>query len=141
MFDPTLLANLTREAQGDRSLSSFAKECGVSAGNLSKIINNKFSQAPTPKTLNKIALHAKNDVTYEDLMKASGYNFDGSLSIEEIDVLSEIKELRDLLLYSPEKVIGSGQKLSADARQSLADALSFGIRQAAILDKLDIKDK
>lgn len=67
------LIMLIKQAQGDRSLNQFALNCNVNAGHLSRVLNGKFVNPPTPDFLKKIALHAQNDVTYEGLMEAAGY--------------------------------------------------------------------
>lgn len=135
MFNPTLLSYLVKKAQGDRKLTAFAKICGVSAGNLSKIISQKDNQAPKPETLQKIANHALNGVTYNDLVMAAGYNFDTSTGDENMMVLEKIKQIRDFMINSPEKIIDDNGPMSSTAIKVLVDALDFGIRQTSLVNE------
>ena len=73
MSDLGKLIELIKMAQGDRSLNTFARECGISKSNLSRILNNKNAYPPKPDTLQKIALHSQNNITYNSLMFAAGY--------------------------------------------------------------------
>lgn len=70
-FKREQLALLVKQAQGNRTLNNFAKECDVSSSTLSRIINNKNIEPPHPSTLQKIA--ANSHITYFKLMDASGY--------------------------------------------------------------------
>lgn len=71
IFKREQLAILVKQAQGNRTLNNFAKECEVSSSALSRIINNKNTEPPHPTTLQKIATNS--DITYYQLMDASGY--------------------------------------------------------------------
>lgn len=73
MFNAELLSDLIKKAQGNISLNNFARQCKISSRTLSRIINMMNSCAPSPNTLQKIAACARNEVTYDELMKAAGY--------------------------------------------------------------------
>lgn len=140
MLNIALLSNLIKKAQGDRSQIAFAKDCGISAGNLSKIINNKTGQAPLPETLKKIAACSQGGITFDDLSAAAGYNSNTPLSTEEkIDIETKINELKECLSTNRDKVVMSGENLSDEALDMVLDALSFGVRQAAVFNKLEKK--
>lgn len=65
---------LLNRARGTRTQSKYAEDCKVSLSYISKLINQKMSMPPIPSTIRKFASHAENDVTYEDLMDAAGYD-------------------------------------------------------------------
>lgn len=147
MFDGELLSNLIKQAQGDLSLNNFARQCKISSSTLSRIINNKNSCPPAPSTLKKIAAVAHNGITYADLMAAADYINDGETPVElpsesntvlsqkdERDITKRIEALKDDLLNGDGLML-SGNPISPEAAESLIDALSFGIRQAKIMNK------
>jgi len=70
MVHTKTINELLMMAKGHRSLNTFAREAGVSNGNLSRIFNG---QRATPDVLEKLSKVAHNDVSYEQLMIASGY--------------------------------------------------------------------
>lgn len=70
------LLTLIRLAQGDRSLRSYAEASGVSASNLSRILNGKRAKAPSREMLAKLTseeAQPQNGVTFEELLIAAGY--------------------------------------------------------------------
>lgn len=73
-FNPTNFATLLGEAKGKRTQQQFAMDCGLSLSFISKYLTLKMDTPPVPKTLRKIADCASNDVTYELLLEAAGYN-------------------------------------------------------------------
>ncbi len=58
-----------KTAQGQRSLNEFARNAGLSPGNLSRIMKG---QVATPETLARIAKTSPK-TTYQELMVAAGY--------------------------------------------------------------------
>ncbi len=72
--DTARFIDLLTKAQGDRTRTQFAKDCGISLPHLSKFFNNRIEKPPIPSTLKKLADHAANGVTYEELLDAVGYN-------------------------------------------------------------------
>lgn len=145
MFNSELLIELIKKAQGNRSLNQFAQHCEIDPGNLSRIINNKNKQAPKPETLKKIATHAYNGVTYEELMNAAGHISIGETAQarpeavlsekDERDIEKRIELLREDLLNNPDGLMLSGTPVSPEAIESIIEALSYGIRQAKIVNK------
>jgi transcriptional regulator with XRE-family HTH domain len=83
------LLTLIKQAQGDRSLNQFALNCNVNAGHLSRVLNGKFVNPPTPDFLKKISQHAYNEVTYDNLMEAAGYTVN--------DIKTELEIPKDYL--------------------------------------------
>lgn len=72
-FDIDRYVELLKKAIGGRSQTQFAKDCNLSVSYICKHINKKTDQAPLPTTLERIAKVAQNDVTYEELLDAAGY--------------------------------------------------------------------
>lgn len=145
MFNSELLIELIKKAQGDNSLNNFAKQCDISAGNLSKILNNKNKQAPKPDTLRKIAACSNNTVSYAQLLDAAGHidikiksenNDESLLSLkDEKDIEKKIDALKDELLKNQDGLMLSGEPMSDEALESLFDTLAYGMRQAKIINK------
>lgn len=145
MFNPDLLIDLVKKAQGEHSLNQFAKLCGIDSGNLSRIINNKNTRPPKPDTLKKIADQAQNGITYEALMQAAGHIIfsgtaeDKNTSVltakDERDIEKRIQLISEDLKNNPDGLMLSGTPVSPEAIESIIEALSYGIRQAKIVNK------
>lgn len=67
---PTLISLLKR-AQGHLTQNEFAKRCGISSSNLTRIYRGK--QQPSPELLKKISEYTQEYPSYADLMAAAGY--------------------------------------------------------------------
>ena len=63
------------------SITEFSEASEVNRTYLSKYINKKLDNPPTPKILEKIADNSKSITTYEELMQICGYTEE---SIEEV---------------------------------------------------------
>jgi HTH-type transcriptional regulator, competence development regulator len=145
MFNPDLLIQLIKSAQGNRSLNQFAQLCGIDSGNLSRILNNKNKQPPKPATLKKIADNAFEAVTYEQLMAAAGHmaadeteaqdTAPKPASKDERHIEMKIEALKNELLNNQEKLTLAGEPVSPEAIESIIEALSFSIKQAKIVNK------
>ena len=70
-FNPIKFASVVRKAQGRRSQRAFATDCAISIPRMNLMLNGKIDQAPTQRTLQKIADHAQNGVTLNDLIMAT----------------------------------------------------------------------
>lgn len=73
IFDKPKFANLLKQAMGNRNMSQYAMNSGVSLTYVSKLIRQLSDRAPQPETINKLAKRAHNGVTYSDLMAAAGH--------------------------------------------------------------------
>ena len=82
-FDIDRFTDLLMKAQGRRSQTEFAKDCGLSVAYVCKYINKKFVKAPIPSTIKKIAAHAAGGVTYSELLEAAGYD-SNKFSIDDV---------------------------------------------------------
>ena len=140
MFNYSLLIALIKKAQGNRSLNQFARECGIDAGNLSRILNNKKVFSPKPDTLKKIAAMSYNNVTYEELMIAAGFmdgseNFDVISNLDifvshEKDIEMILQALGKSLIENQGTLTISGTPAAPQTIQSLIDNLTFATSQA-----------
>jgi hypothetical protein len=81
-FNKELLANLLKKAKGDRSIIRFGFETDVDPGYISRLLRSQVETPPGAMVLKKIAGHAANDVTIEQLLGAAGY-----INFPQIDVV------------------------------------------------------
>lgn len=72
-FDKERFKDVIIKARGERSQAEFAQDCALSYAYLNKYANGKRTDAPTIKTIKKIALATKT-VSYEELLTAAGYD-------------------------------------------------------------------
>ncbi|CEP67106.1 Uncharacterized [Moorella glycerini] len=72
-FNKEKFAQLLNKARGDRSINQYALQSGVTSAHISRLSRALLNSPPTPQTIKKLADHAYNNVTYEDLMAAAGY--------------------------------------------------------------------
>lgn len=75
-FDKQAFARLLKLAKGNRSINQYALHSGVSAAHISRLMRGKLTSPPTPQTIKRLADHAYNEITYEQLMAAAGYLFE-----------------------------------------------------------------
>lgn len=93
-FDKNKFANLLAIAKGDRSINQYALHSGVTSAHISRLLRGLLDTPPGPKTIKKLAKHAHNGVTYNDLMEAVGYFPEGDSSnqtLNEIKILNTLK--------------------------------------------------
>lgn len=84
MFNKDEFKNLLIKAQGKRTITEYADESGVNRTYLSKYINNKLENPPSPGIIKRLSSKAHNGVTYEELMIAAGH-------LKPIPLISEQK--------------------------------------------------
>jgi transcriptional regulator with XRE-family HTH domain len=104
---PTL-KELIEKAQGNRSQNEFAMHCGLSSGTLTRY--KQKERQPQPSALQKIAKHAYNNVSYDDLMIAAGYlqeknDLSPTQQIPPTQQVSEIQYYFDLLDYGKQRIL------------------------------------
>lgn len=73
-FDIDKYTELLTKAQGGRTQTEFANDCGLSVAYVCKYLNKKFDKAPIPSTIKKIAACAAGGVSYSELLEAAGYD-------------------------------------------------------------------
>jgi transcriptional regulator with XRE-family HTH domain len=91
-FNKEEFSRLLNLAKGSRSINNFALKSGVTAAHISRLLRGIVNNPPTPQTIRKISNHAKNNVSYEELMKAAGHssnNIINPISINDREQLSK----------------------------------------------------
>ncbi len=84
---------LLKLAIGDsRKQAEFARESGIAAPQLNRMLNQKEIGRPFVSTLKKIAGHAVNGVMLKDLLSACGYSEDMACAVEN-EACMERKEM------------------------------------------------
>lgn len=73
MFDKKTFKKLLLKSMGELNATEYSKQSGVNRTYISKLLNEKMDNPPSPEILRGLASVAKNDVTYNDFMKAAGY--------------------------------------------------------------------
>ena len=145
MSDLGKLIELIKMAQGDRSLNTFARECGISKSNLSRILNNKNAYPPKPDTLQKIALHSQNNITYNSLMFAAGYlksyDEDTILNNKFSEYEEKIikKRIDNIIKELSKKEFDDGTNLTKETIENTLASIEYAIRHCKITD--DKKNK
>lgn len=145
MPDLGKLIELIKMAQGDRSLNTFARECGISKSNLSRILNNKNAYPPKPDTLQKIALHSQNNITYNSLMFAAGYlkSYDEDTILNnkfsEYEEKLIKKRIDNIIKELSKKEFDDGTNLTKETIENTLASIEYAIRHCKITD--DKKNK
>ena len=73
MFDKDSFADLLSKAIGDRTTTDYADLTGVNRTYISKLLNKKLLNPPSPSIIKGLASNAYHNISYEDLMMAAGY--------------------------------------------------------------------
>lgn len=114
----------------DMTLNQVAMYSDISAAQLSRIENGKRG-IPKPATIEKLAKALK--VDYEELMSKAGYLPEekklNTTSKDEKDIAKRMAKLR-ADLENAEGLAFDGEPMSDEARESLLEALEFGVRLA-----------
>lgn len=98
-------AELLRKAKGSRSINKYSYEVGISPAHTSRLLREMIDTPPLPATIRKYAKGAVNDVTYEELMFASGYINEETMSnskstVEKSNIEKKIMQVVLSELYS-----------------------------------------
>lgn len=96
-----ILKNILKEYD---SIQDFANHVEMDRGYLSRNINMKLDNPPTPKILKKIADNSKGITTYEELMKICGYINDDQ----------KLDKIKSELLIKKHKIMEAVKKLKLD---------------------------
>lgn len=72
--NPDRLIELIMKAKGTRSQRQFASDCNISTTHLTRIFSKQNENVPSVSFLYKIAKNASNEVSFDDLLLASGYD-------------------------------------------------------------------
>lgn len=96
MFDKDLFSNILKKINDEySSMTEFAKKASLDRSYISKYINKRLTNPPTPKILAGIANASKGLTSYDELMKICGYInlsglYDINLNTDELSILSEM---------------------------------------------------
>lgn len=147
MFDKELFSLLLSKALGDRTTTEYSSQSGVNRTYISKFLNKKMDNPPSPEILKGLADSSQNRVTYTQLMQAAGY-IDNDLDLEDISnpveellakpkfaKIYDIEEAMKVLLAQPGLML-KGEVLEDEDKIILANAIQMGLKFAE-----DMKDK
>lgn len=105
MFNKDLFSNILKKINNEySSMTEFAKAASLDRSYISKYINKKLNNPPTPKILSGIANASKTLTTYDELMEICGYLklsglYDINLNNEELNVLTQmLLDYKDFLM-------------------------------------------
>ena len=169
MFNKDFFENILKKINDEYpSMTEFAKQASLDRSYISKYINKKLSNPPTPKILSGISNASKGITTYDELMKICGYINVGSLSdIElsnnEMNILTKMlldykeflskehsfekfddyKYVANLTKDSREKIIIAFRRNSLDLilnKNTTDDTFEFVAEDDAMFPLLDIGD-
>lgn len=95
-FNKDKFASLLLQAKGERSINRFGEDVDISPAHISRLSRSKIDTPPSPETIYKLSLGARNGVTYNDLMLAAGHISTESSSTktisESVQLDSEIEK-------------------------------------------------
>lgn len=153
MFDKIKFANILSNINSIyNTMTEFAEKAKFDRAYISKYINQKLDNPPTPKILNKISKASKGITTYEELMKVCGYiNVDdttltpikNSLQKEaDFFTIPTFQNNNGELEYISEDIvlpnnIGTSNQFFAYIATDESMAPLFGIGDIAIIQKTD----
>jgi transcriptional regulator with XRE-family HTH domain len=109
MFKAEIFADLIKKAIADDTGKDFADKSGVDRSYLSKFLNQKYTNPPSPEILSKISRASGNRVSYDELMAAAGYldklqYQTGTFVKENIDLLRGNMSYKEMAKAIAEKV-------------------------------------
>lgn len=102
MFDKKLFRKLLIKAMNQRTSTIYAKQSGINRTYISKLLNEKMDNPPSPEVLKGLASVAQNNVTYIDFMKAAGYINSNENSLENTDFTEEELKILEQIKNDPE---------------------------------------
>ncbi len=102
MFDKKLFRKLLIKAMNQRTSTIYAKQSGINRTYISKLLNEKMDNPPSPEVLKGLASVAQNNVTYIDFMKAAGYIDSNENSLKNTDFTEEELKILEQIKNDPE---------------------------------------
>lgn len=96
-FDKKFFSNTLKKIYNQYpNQNNFARSANVNRTYISKYINEKLEEPPSPKILRRLAKASKELITYQELMKMCGYlNEDETIIVVYQDRLEQIINLID----------------------------------------------
>lgn len=96
MYNQNKLINIIKKCQGQYSLNEFSKISNVDSAYLSRILNKKRTNPPSPKILEKIAKASNGITSYLELMEVCGYIEANNANLFSLyNEWSDIEDLRE----------------------------------------------
>lgn len=151
MFDKKRFKYLVDKAIGDRKISQFSSDSGVNRTYISKYVNERLDNPPTPDVLKRLANASQNDISYEELMSAAGYlddkDYEESILKDNKDLYTASltkKDERDIekdiekLTKDWSNIEGlslSGEAVSEEALDAIKESIALAVRQAKVINK------
>jgi SOS-response transcriptional repressor LexA len=93
LFDKQQFAALLKLAKGNRSINRFGTESGVDPGYISRLLRALVGSAPSAAVISKLAEHAANGVSVQELLCAAGYLRPLDSSVLRSETTNEIKTI------------------------------------------------
>lgn len=104
MYNQDKLIDIIRASQGHLSLNEFARMSDIDSAYLSRILNKKRTNPPSPKILKKLADASHGITTYEELMTICGHINENDLNsyllamlgftkLDEINFNNQLKKI------------------------------------------------
>lgn len=124
-FDEKEFARLLALAKGSqRSINRYGKESTVDPGYISRFLRQKMKYPPSPQVILRLAKHAYNGVTAEELMSIAGYWSEDFLKNKSDRIPKvELWEFEDL--FNHFKVTFKGIGISKEEEKELLRWLRF----------------
>lgn len=141
MFDKITFRKLLEKSIGDRTKEQYAKDSGVNRTYISKYMNEKLDEPPTPDVIKRLASAAHNSVTYEELMSAAGHL---NLINNQEELVLTAKDNKDVekllnktieLIDNQEGLMLNGEVLDDEDLLLLKQAIRNGLEYAKISNK------
>lgn len=88
-YNKQAFADLLTKAMGNRTMTKFAEDAGMSVAHISRMANKKLEAPPSPETIKRLFSAGSNGVTYEDFMIAAGHITE--TVYDQIDFIEEYK--------------------------------------------------
>ena len=104
-FNKKIFALLLEKARAERSMRSFANECGISYVQLHKLEKCAQENPPGKKLLLKLAENSENGIEYEDFLFAAGYDLEKEEKKEKIKKSADIQSKYELLSAGQQKTV------------------------------------
>lgn len=95
-FNKEIFAVLLEKAKGNKSINEYSRETGVSTAYISKLLRQLNDKPPSPEIISKLAFFASNDITYKQLMVASGH-----IACKKRSSSTSYKDIKSLDDHSP----------------------------------------
>jgi len=73
MFDKEQFQQILIKAIGDRTATEYSEISGVNRTYISKYLNKRLDNPPSPDIIARLSKYAQNEITYFDFMEAAGY--------------------------------------------------------------------